>query len=136
MAKKKDIFLEQQRKNQIIFSTYKFLVEDSVANLTLDRIASACKISKGLVSYYFKNKDNLILETMTFIMGQEKQKLLKLKAQVQYRNGDSAGARKTFEVLFAMRFNDQSTFFAMKCVALNFCLPFCTLRIVEGLLIY
>lgn len=78
MAKKKDIFLEQQRKNQIIFSTYKFLVEDSVANLTLDRIASACKISKGLVSYYFKNKDNLILETMTFMMGQEKQKLLSL----------------------------------------------------------
>lgn len=37
-----------------------------------------------------------------------KQKLLKLKAQVQYRNGDSAGARKTFEDLLAINEKDKA----------------------------
>src|SRR3989338_9941035 len=83
MTKKKDPLLEMQRKNQIIFSTYKFLIENSVADLTLDRIAASCKISKGLISYYFKNKDNLVLETMTFMLVQERQKLLSLAHQDQ-----------------------------------------------------
>lgn len=37
-----------------------------------------------------------------------KQNLLKLKAQVQYRNGDREGARKTFEVLLAINEKDKS----------------------------
>lgn len=81
MAKKKDPALEAERKHQIMLAAYQLLVEGSVQALTLDRVARASGISKGLVSYYFKGKERLVTETMHFILMEQKRRLLALAHQ-------------------------------------------------------
>ncbi|MBX7148083.1 TetR/AcrR family transcriptional regulator [bacterium] len=83
MPKKKDSLLEAERKKQIILTTYRLLIKGSTHDLTLDKVAKQARLSKGLVIYYFKNRDNLITETMQAILLEEKNRLLSLAAGVE-----------------------------------------------------
>ena len=67
MANKKNPQLEEHRKIQIIVAVFKLLGQDSYRNMSLEKVARESGISKGLVSYYFKGKEALILETMRFV---------------------------------------------------------------------
>lgn len=83
MPKTKDPKLEEDRRNQIMMAAYHLLVSGSVQNLTLDKVAKASGISKGLVSYYFRGKDRLVTDTMAHILMAQKRALLELAHQDQ-----------------------------------------------------
>jgi TetR/AcrR family transcriptional regulator, fatty acid metabolism regulator protein len=61
-------FIEKARRKQIIDSTIETLAEIGYMRTSLDKIAQRAGISKGVILYHFKNKENLILETAQAII--------------------------------------------------------------------
>ncbi len=78
MANKKDPELEVQRKTRIMLATFKLMSQKSVEEMTMADVAKESSISPGLVSYYFQNKENLIVETAHFILNIRKEGLFTL----------------------------------------------------------
>jgi len=64
VARKKDPALEQRRRVEIMQTTRHLLTTGSIAGLTMARVARQTGVSKGLLSYYFGSKDQLIVETI------------------------------------------------------------------------
>ncbi|AWI04935.1 TetR/AcrR family transcriptional regulator [Clostridium drakei] len=54
--------MEPIRKSQIINSTLECICMVGIEKMSLDMVAKEADCSKGVISYYFKSKDNLILE--------------------------------------------------------------------------
>jgi TetR/AcrR family transcriptional regulator, fatty acid metabolism regulator protein len=52
------------RRVDLIRAAYRLFGEKGVHRISLDEIAAAAGLSKGLVLYYFKTKENLVLATM------------------------------------------------------------------------
>lgn len=72
MARTKDPELEQRRRLQILATTRRLLIEGSHATLTLDRVAAEAGVSKGMLTYYFASKEQLVTEAMhQFLREQE-----------------------------------------------------------------
>ena len=64
---------EQQhpaRQAQLIRSTYRLIGERGVHRASLREIAQGAGMSKGLIPYYFKTKENLILATMRWALSE------------------------------------------------------------------
>lgn len=60
--------IEQRRRTQFINTTIDTLAERGYAGASFSQIASRAGVSKGLASYHFKNKDDLMFQTITYIM--------------------------------------------------------------------
>ena len=58
------------RQVQLIRSTYRLIGERGVHGASLREIAEAAGMSKGLIPYYFKTKENLILATMRWALSE------------------------------------------------------------------
>jgi len=56
------IGMEPIRRSQIINSTLECICIVGIEKMSLDMVSKEADCSKGVVSYYFKSKDNLILE--------------------------------------------------------------------------
>jgi TetR/AcrR family transcriptional regulator, fatty acid metabolism regulator protein len=67
-------FIETARRKQIIECTIETLAETGYWQTSLEKIAQKAGISKGVILYYFKNKDTLILETAQYIFGLDMEK--------------------------------------------------------------
>src|SRR3990172_7781057 len=67
-----ELFGEQHpaRQVQLIRSTYRLIGERGVHRASLREIAQAAGMSKGLIPYYFKTKENLILATMRWALSE------------------------------------------------------------------
>ena len=76
MSRPKDPKLEQQRRVHIMAAVALCLSEGSHSSLTLDKVAKVAGVSKGMVTYYFKTKDRLILESMQLFLEQELERLV------------------------------------------------------------
>jgi AcrR family transcriptional regulator len=76
MAKTKNPELEQQRKALIIDTVARLLSEGSHRQLTLERVAHEAGISKGMVTYYFSSKDQLILQTIHHFLDRQGRRLM------------------------------------------------------------
>ncbi len=55
--------MEPIRRKQVINATLECISESGFDGLTLETVAKKAGISKGVVSYYFKGKDDLILQS-------------------------------------------------------------------------
>lgn len=75
MAKTKDPELERRRKAQILETACRLLESDSHRALTLERVAREAGVSKGMVTYYFRNKDQLISEAIELWLERQHQAL-------------------------------------------------------------
>lgn len=64
MARPKDPENEEKRREQIAEATIRLLTRGSYDRMTLSAVAREAGVSKGLLSYYFTGKDDLILEAM------------------------------------------------------------------------
>lgn len=62
-------FIEQARRAQIVESAIEVLAEAGYRNASLARIAEHAGISKGVISYHFEGKRDLMDEVKTSIMG-------------------------------------------------------------------
>lgn len=60
-------FIEQARRKQIIEATIEVLADYGYVNLSFSRIAKHAKISPSLISYHFKDKNELLLEVITSV---------------------------------------------------------------------
>ena len=70
MSKKqtKRTFIEEARRKQIIDATISTIAETGYLNTSLAEIAKYADISKGVISYHFDGKDELINETINTIL--------------------------------------------------------------------
>jgi AcrR family transcriptional regulator len=57
-------FIEKARRAQIIAATIEALAEFGYTNTSFAQIAKKSGISRGLISYHFKNKDDLMLQVV------------------------------------------------------------------------
>ncbi|WP_167855929.1 TetR/AcrR family transcriptional regulator [Natronospirillum operosum] len=55
-------FIEQTRRTQIVNAAIEVLAEEGYARTSLARIATHAGISKGVITYHFKSKDELFAE--------------------------------------------------------------------------
>jgi TetR/AcrR family transcriptional regulator, fatty acid metabolism regulator protein len=56
------------RRVELVRAAYRLFGEKGVHRVPLDEIAAAAGLSKGLVLYYFKTKENLVLATMRWAL--------------------------------------------------------------------
>jgi len=61
MARRKDPALEADRQRAVIQAAIELLAEESWQSVTLARVAERAGVSKGVVTYWFPSKDELIL---------------------------------------------------------------------------
>ncbi|MCA9622836.1 MAG: TetR/AcrR family transcriptional regulator [Myxococcales bacterium] len=64
MAKTKNPELERERRQQIMLCCRRLLVAGSHRQLTLDAVAKEAGVSKGMLTYYFSSKDELLASTI------------------------------------------------------------------------
>ncbi|MGW6118730.1 TetR/AcrR family transcriptional regulator [Nocardia sp. NPDC055165] len=66
-------FIEEARRRQIIAATVEVVSELGYANASLARIAERAGISKGVISYHFDGKDELMSQVVTqlYVSGSE-----------------------------------------------------------------
>ncbi|RLB99778.1 MAG: hypothetical protein DRH90_19815 [Deltaproteobacteria bacterium] len=57
------------RKREIVEQFYQVIVEDGLERASLARIAERLSVSPSLLIHHFKNKDELILQLMDYILG-------------------------------------------------------------------
>ncbi|WP_338106680.1 TetR/AcrR family transcriptional regulator [Psychrobacillus psychrodurans] len=53
-------FIEKARRNQIVECAIETIAEIGYAQASLGQIAKRAKISKGVISYHFANKEELL----------------------------------------------------------------------------
>jgi TetR/AcrR family transcriptional regulator, fatty acid metabolism regulator protein len=58
-------FIEEARRQQIVRHAVEVIAEHGYTNATLSRIAERAGISKGVISYHFDGKDDLIYQVLT-----------------------------------------------------------------------
>lgn len=66
--------MEPIRKKQVINATLECIAEAGFERLTIESVAKKAGISKGVVSYYFKGKKNLILQSFRAFLDYYNQK--------------------------------------------------------------
>lgn len=68
--------IEDIRKDQIIDSAIDALASVGYTKTTLDQIAETADFSRGVITYYFKSKDQLIAEVMNRILRTQKERIM------------------------------------------------------------
>ena len=75
------------RKIDLIRSAYRLFSEKGVHRVSLDEIAAGAGLSKGLVLYYFKTKENLVLATMRWALDLTAERVGQAMAKAATPNG-------------------------------------------------
>jgi AcrR family transcriptional regulator len=75
------------RKTDLIRSAYRLFSEKGVHRVSLDEIAAGAGLSKGLVLYYFKTKENLVLATMRWALDLTAERVRQAMAKAATPNG-------------------------------------------------
>ncbi len=63
-APKKHSLIEEMRRKQIIDTAIRTIATRGFANTTLNHIAEAAGVSTGVITYHFRNKDDLIEQSI------------------------------------------------------------------------
>lgn len=61
-------FIAEARREQIIKATIEVLDEIGYVNLSLAKIAKKAKVSTGLISYHFKDKEDVLNNTLVYLL--------------------------------------------------------------------
>ncbi len=69
------------RQTELLRCTYQVLAEHGLRQMTLRRVAERAGINKGLLLYYFGNKENLILSTMRWVLARVGRRILSAVSQ-------------------------------------------------------
>jgi TetR/AcrR family transcriptional regulator, fatty acid metabolism regulator protein len=79
-------FIEEARRKQIVEHAVDVIAEHGFAGASLARIAESAGISKGVISYHFDGKDELIYEVLT-LYEKEEQEYIYAKVDAQETPG-------------------------------------------------
>jgi AcrR family transcriptional regulator len=75
MVKTKNPELERERRQLIMWTVRRLLTDGSHKSLTLDRIAREAGVSKGMLTYYFATKDELVTASIEHFLALQGQAL-------------------------------------------------------------
>src|SRR5690625_7489271 len=67
----KQSFIEEARREQIIQAAIEVLKENGYVSTSLAKIAKKANISTGLISYHFTGKEDLMNNTLMYVVEQE-----------------------------------------------------------------
>lgn len=96
--------MSKVRKRQIIKAVLEYISNKGIDNLTLESVAQQANISKGIITYYFKSKKNLILESYSCFLNSYDE-YIKLNIKEDYNASDIMNMM--FEVMFSdIKIND------------------------------
>lgn len=59
---------EQEKRKHLIKTTYKLIGEKGFTNITLQDVADRAGVSKGIILYYFENKEALFLNVLEWLV--------------------------------------------------------------------
>lgn len=76
---------DDKKKEQILRSAFNCLSRHPIESVTMDDIAREAGISKGLIYFYFKNKDELIYDLCDFWCEENEQALLRMAVEYDLR---------------------------------------------------
>ena len=93
MVKAKNPALEQRRKRQLMDTCYRLLVERSHRDVTLAAVAREAGVSKGMLTYYYESKEQLVVETIADFLEQQEQLLLAIA------NNDTLAAHERLRMI-------------------------------------
>lgn len=71
MVRRNDATLDRglkPRELEIVRASYRLFGDHGLHSVSLDQIAGRTGVSKGILLYYFKSRDNLILATMEWVL--------------------------------------------------------------------
>lgn len=116
----KRTFIEDARRTQIIEATIEVLADYGYANLSFARIAKHASISPSLISYHFKDKQELLDEVTAAIAGKRIEHSLqsiaalttatdKLRAALEADLAYMGTHPKHFQALVEVTFNSRNT---------------------------
>lgn len=83
---------------QIIRAAYRLMGQRGVQRVSLEAIAAASGVSKSLVLYYFKTRENLILKMMEWVLGQVASRI---RAAAESAADPRQKVKRMVEVIFA-----------------------------------
>ncbi len=66
--REKPTFIEEARRKQIVEAAIETIADSGYLNASLAEIAKSADISKGVISYHFESKDELVAATMNTIL--------------------------------------------------------------------
>src|SRR5699024_6613839 len=61
-------FITEARREQIIKATIEVLDEIGFVNISLAKIAKMAKVSTGLISYHFEDKEDVLNNTLVYLL--------------------------------------------------------------------
>ena len=85
-------------KLHLIRTTYRLIADKGVHRVSLEEIAAAAQVSKGIVLYYFKTKENLVLSTMEWVLSEVAERIRVVLPRARSPEGK---VRAALEVIFA-----------------------------------
>lgn len=85
-------------KVHLIRTTYGLIGEKGVHRVALEEIAAKAEVSKGIILYYFKSKENLVLSTMEWVLSEVAERIR--AALLRARTPDGK-IRAMLDVIFA-----------------------------------
>lgn len=107
----KPTFIEEARRKQIVDATISVIAETGYLNTSLAEIAKHADISKGVISYHFNGKDELIDETINTVLSDSYRYI---KGQVQQAGDDHRAQLRTYiEASFDYMAANRSHFVAL-----------------------
>jgi TetR/AcrR family transcriptional regulator, fatty acid metabolism regulator protein len=85
-------------KVHLIRTTYALIGEKGVHRVALEEIAATAGVSKGIILYYFKSKENLVLSTMEWVLSEVAERIRAALVRARTPEGK---IRAMLDVIFA-----------------------------------
>lgn len=85
-------------KVHLIRATYALIGEKGVHRVALEEIAANAGVSKGIILYYFKTKENLVLSTMEWVLSEVAERIRAALVRARTPEGK---IRAMLDVIFA-----------------------------------
>ena len=84
-------------RERLIRASYRLISERGVHRVSLDQIAAAAAVSKGLIIYHYGSRENLILATMEWVLNQV---AARIRPAVERGSTAQAKIRAMLDVIF------------------------------------
>lgn len=121
-------FIAEARREQIIKATIEALDEIGYVNVSLAKIAKKAKVSTGLISYHFSDKEDLLNSTLDYLLKKQYQYIKErvsskksaydqlvafIDASLAYQGTHSVNNIALIEILFHARTPDNVPYYKM-----------------------
>ncbi|GAA0349737.1 TetR/AcrR family transcriptional regulator [Oceanobacillus sp. FSL W7-1281] len=125
---KEKTFISEARREQILKATIDVLNDIGYVKLSLAKIAKQAKISTGLISYHFADKEELIQHTLNYLIGAQlefieervkretdifEQLLAYIKATLTYQNEYVENNVALVEIIFNARTEENIPYYKL-----------------------